>query len=258
MKAVLVTRPGGSADPLVPALEAAGFRVHAVPTVSTETLAVPPFDGAAYDWVVVTSAAGVAALAELPRGPRWAAVGPATARALEARGITADLVPAATNAAAIADELPDAAGARVLLARADAAGRDLPDRLRERGAKVDDVAVYHTVEAPAASSVPLGLALADPDLAAVIFASGSAIHGFLKLGGLPSLPAVTIGPRTTAEAVQLGFTVLAEAGAQGADSLAEAVRRALAGQVDPSGPSAVRSGQAALQEPESGRSPGGA
>lgn len=230
MKAVLVTRPAGSSDPLVAALEGAGFRVHAVPTVATQSLAVPTLDGDAYDWVVVTSAAGVAALPELPVGPRWAAVGPATARALEARGITPDLVPAATNAAAIADELPNAAGARVLLARADAAGRDLPDRLRERGARVDDIAVYHTVEAPAASSVPLGRALADADLAAVIFASGSAIHGFLKLGGATSLPAVTIGPRTTAEAIKLGFTVLAEADAQGADSLAEAVRRALSGE----------------------------
>ncbi len=227
VRALLVTRPGGASDPLVGALERFGFRVHAVPTVATEALAVDWPDLTAYDWVVVTSAAGVAALPELVAGPRWAAVGQATALALAARGITANLVPPASNGAAIADALPDPAGARVLLARADAAGADLPDRLRERGAQVDEVAAYHTVEAPPESAGPLRQALADPALAALVFASGSAIHGFLKLGGTASWPAVTIGPRTTGEAARLGFEVLAEAASQSTDALAGAVRRAL-------------------------------
>ncbi len=246
LTSLLVTRPGGESDPLVLALRGLGYRVHAVPTVATEALPLPSVDGSEYDWVVVTSAAGVAALGDLQlhrgtgRRPRWAAVGQATARALEAIGVIPDLVPAATNGAAIADELPEADGARVLLARADAASDDLPERLRQRGARVDDLAVYHTVEAPSSSAAPLRQALQDPALAAVIFASGSAIHGFLKLGGTAAWPAVTIGPRTTAEAIRAGFTVLAEAGAQSTDSLAGAVRRVL----PPSGTPGSAAGEA--------------
>ena len=65
------------------------------------------------------------------------------------------------------------------------------------------------------------------DLAAIVFASGSAVRGFLALGGSTGWPAITIGPRTTKEAKTLGFSVIAEATTQSAEALAAAVVQAI-------------------------------
>jgi len=227
MTAVLVTRPAGGADRLVSELVERGYRVHAVPTVATEAVAVDEESLAGFDWIVVTSAAGVEALPRLPNSARWAAVGEATAAALAARGVTADVVPQASNGAGIAAALDEVAGKRVLLARADAAAEDLPRLLRQGGAEVVELVVYRTVEAPASSAPALGEALADADLAAIVFASGSAVRGFLGLGGTAALPAVTLGPRTTAIAREMGFRVVGEAVKQTTQGLADAVARVI-------------------------------
>jgi uroporphyrinogen-III synthase len=232
MTTILVTRPQSDKDPLVGALEAAGYRVHAVPTVATQSLEFDPPDLARYDWIVVTSVAGVHALNQgeglkLVSPTRWAAVGLATAGALRAAGVEAPVVPAESNGLALANALPDVQGKRVLLVRASAASADLPERLRERGATVDEVAAYLTVEGPASAAEPLKAALADPELAAIVFASGSAARGYVALGGTKSLPAITIGPRTTKVARDIGFDVIAEAKSQSADALAAAVVSAI-------------------------------
>jgi uroporphyrinogen-III synthase len=227
MTTVLVTRPAGGDDPLVAALESRGYQVVAVPTLLVRRLSVAWPDLSAFDWIIVTSAAGVATLPEVSGSTRWAAVGQATARALQARGIEVELVPAEANGLAIAAALPDPGGKRVLLVRGALAGGDLPDALRRRGVLVQEVTTYQTIEGPAASAAPLRAALAQRDLAAVVFASGSAVRGYLKLGGRSDLPAITIGPRTTAVARQAGFTVLAEADGQNAAELADATERAI-------------------------------
>ena len=236
MTAILVTRPAGETG----ALEKAGYRVHAVPTIATQLLKFDRPDLTKYDWVVLTSGAGVEALGRSPSplrgegrgeglklGLRWAAVGQATARALRASGIEPSLIPAESNGLALANALPDVRGKRILLVRASTASPDLPERLRERGAAVDEVAAYLTIEGPASSSAPLKAALADPDLAAIVFASGSAVRGFIALGGSTRWPAITIGPRTTREARALGFRVIAEAATQSAEALAAAVVEAI-------------------------------
>lgn len=227
MIAILVTRPGGESDPLVHALRRRGYRVHAVATVQTEPMDFNAGSLASCDWIVLTSVRGVKALAELPPGPRFAAVGTETARALRARGITPSHLPGRADGADLGDTLPDVNGKRIALVRASAASTDLPDRLRRRGATVEEVTAYRTVEGPSASAEKLRDALADPELAAVLFASGSAVRGFLDLGGSARLPAITIGPRTTNSARELGFVVMAEADAQSVSGLADAVVRAL-------------------------------
>jgi uroporphyrinogen III methyltransferase / synthase len=227
MIAVLVTRPDGESDPLVHALRKRGYRVHAVPMVQTEPVDfnVRALEGC--DWIVLTSARGVKALTDLPTGPKFAAVGPETARALRARGVEPSHVPGRADGADLGDTLPDVDGMRIALVRASAAGEDLPNRLRSRGAAVEEVTAYRTVEGPAASAEMLRAALADPELGAVVFASGSAVRGFLRLGGNKRVPAITIGPRTTSSARGRGFTVIAQADAQSVSGLAEAVAHAL-------------------------------
>lgn len=224
MTAILVTRPAGVADPLVTELERRGYTVHAVPAVATRKLELAWPDLGRYDWIAVTSANGVETLPDLAAfGGRWAAVGQATAGALQARGVEVSVIPDEANGAALAEAIPEAAGSRVLLVRGNLARDDLPLGLRERGATVDEVVSYETVEGPESSRA----SVASVDVAAVVFASGSAVRGFVKLGGRRDLPAITIGPRTTAVARELGFTVLAEANGQSAAELAAAVQRVI-------------------------------
>jgi uroporphyrinogen III methyltransferase / synthase len=227
MIAVLVTRPGGESDPLVQALRRRGYRVHAVPTVQTEVVELDSRSLVSFDWVVFTSARGVNAVDDLPFGPRFAAVGPETANALRARGIEPAHVPAIAAGSDLGETLPDVEGKRVALVRASAADTDLPDILRRRGAIVEEVTAYRTVEGPAASAHSLRTALADPDLRAAVFASGSAVRGFIGLGGTTKVPAITIGAQTTGRARDLGFRVIAQAETQSVAGLADAVARAL-------------------------------
>jgi len=238
LTAVLSTRPDGEEDPLVARLRGLGLRAHAVPTVATEALPFEPPDLASFDWVVVTSSTGVRRLLDRLSEPhpkvRWAAVGPRTAAALSERGLDVGAVPAVNRGAEIAEAIAARAplpGLRVLLARADAGAADLPLRLRAAGAQVEELDVYRTVEGPEASRAPLDLALADPELAAVIFASGSAVRGLRRLAvrEVRNLPAVSIGPATSEVARREGFRVAAEAKRPSVEGLVAAVRVALAG-----------------------------
>src|ERR1700682_5575246 len=86
MIAVLVTRPEGPSDALVQGLRQRGYRVHAVPTMQTEPVDFNPELLADCDWIVLTSVRGVQSMTELPSGPKFAVVGPETAKALRARG----------------------------------------------------------------------------------------------------------------------------------------------------------------------------
>jgi uroporphyrinogen-III synthase len=226
MTTVLVTRPAGAGDPLVAELEAHGYRVSAVPTVVTRSISVDWPDLTQYDWIVLTSAAGVSSLPGIVGGPRWAVVGKSTADALRARGAEADFVPKEANGRALGATLPEASGARVLLVRASLGGSDLPAALRARGALVEELTAYETVEGPAASASALVSAVSLPDLAAIVFASGSAVRGYIKLGGRTDLPAVTIGPRTTAVAREAGFSIVVEAATPNVRDLGAAVARA--------------------------------
>lgn len=238
---VLVTSP--AAEELEERLSAAGWTPVAVPTIG-----IRPPEGAAldaavrrigtYDWIVATSANGVAALfgrlralgIEPPAGARWAAVGPRTAAALRAEGVAVDHVPGRGVGAAIPDGMGDLAGRRVLLARAETAGEDLPRILRERGAEVDDVPAYATVEGPEESRAALERAL-DAGVEAAIFTSGSTARGFLRLAGGPGrlegAAVVCIGPSTAAAAREAGLEPTAVAEEPTPAGLTAALERAI-------------------------------
>lgn len=232
--AVLVTRPSAEKDRLVEGLRARGVDVRAVPTVALEPLDFEIPELGSYDWAVVTSAAGARSLLEAAvasPGPRWAAVGPVTAAELERFGLRADAVPERSRGVDVAGAMARVqplAGRRVLLARASAASADLPSALREAGALVDELAVYQTVEGPESSRAPLNQALAEAALGTVVFASGSAVRGLLKLAESDPrrLLAVTIGPATTAAAVEHGFRVAAESDRASVEGLLEVIARA--------------------------------
>jgi uroporphyrinogen-III synthase len=165
----------------------------------------------------------------LPDGPRWAAVGPATAAALEAEGVRVERIPRAGTGAAIAGLLGELAGVRVLLPRARIAGRDLPYALTARGALVDDVPAYDTVIGPESSRIPLAQAL-DEGLDAAIFTSGSTVEGFFRLvpdplGALSTILTISIGRSTARALADAGVEPSAVAAAPSPAAIVEALER---------------------------------
>lgn len=238
---MLVTRPARQAAELTRRLEERGIATTCVATVAVDAescaaelrTALRGLDGAA--WLVITSVNGAAALARsvadgtvLPSSLRIAAVGPATAGALQAAGLTVDHVPNVYRTAAIADGLGDVAGRRVVLARADAATDELHEALRARDAEVEEVVAYRTIEGPAGSRDALHAAL-QRDLGGIAFTSSSTVRGLIALAASTdrararTLPCFCIGPVTAATAGRSGFHVAAIAAEHTAAGLADAI-----------------------------------
>jgi uroporphyrinogen-III synthase len=218
---ILLTRPEERQE-TIQRLRDLGHDVAVVPTMCVEALSFPAPTLQDFDWVVVTSARGVAALPKVSKPPRWAAVGPSTAAALRERGIVVDFVPQESTGAALGESLPEIAGKRVLLPRADRAAGDLPALLRQRGAEVTELAVYRTVVGPEASQQPLAAAMS-AGVDVVVFASDSAVQGYRGLGGSIKPAAITIGPRTAEAARRAGFADVVVAVTPDTRALIEAV-----------------------------------
>jgi uroporphyrinogen III methyltransferase/synthase len=191
---IVITRATEQAPDLVRRLEAQGA---AVTVLSAIRIAPPddyaPLDAAlaslaTFDWVLFTSVNGVHALARRhwDSGRDWrvlgrariGAIGPATARALEAWHLRPDLVPAEYVAEALLEALGNVAGQRILLPRTDIARPALADGLRLRGAEVVEVTAYRTVvRPPDAAALRQALVEERPD--AITFTSSSTVRGFV-------------------------------------------------------------------------------
>jgi uroporphyrinogen-III synthase len=207
---IVITRP--EAKPLADDLERLGAEVTVVPLIE-----IRPAEGRAledaidtmgtYDWVVLTSVNGVAAVAQglagLGGDARVAAVGPVTADAIRDHGVEPAFV--ATRASDdIAAGLGEIEGLRVLLPQADLAEPHLADELRGRGAHVEAVVAYRTVliEPPMWGILPLRIA------DAVVLASGSACRSLAAAGGAGGgAMLVCIGPKTAKVAREVGLKV---------------------------------------------------
>jgi uroporphyrinogen-III synthase len=202
---VIVTRPPAQAEELAEALRNAGFEPVLCPLLEIEPIDDGPIDLDGYDWVIVTSANGAAELARRHAGPlpRIAAVGEATAAALVEQGLEVSFVPSVSSQEGLLAELPRPVG-RALFVGAAGARRLIADEL-----PADFRAVYRTLELT--PEAPVG------DL--VLLASPSAARAWEKLGA--RLPAITIGPQTTAAARLAGLDVVAEAKAQDVAALVD-------------------------------------
>jgi uroporphyrinogen III methyltransferase / synthase len=237
---VVVTRARAQASGLAATLRALGAEVVELPTIRI----VPRLDSAevrdavhgihSYALICLTSPNGarllLQVLAEAGRDARAlanatiAAIGPGTAAALAERGIIADVVPERSIAEALVEALEgfEVGGRPVLVARAAEARDLLPDALRERGAKVDVVALYETL---AADPDPAAIEAAQ-DADYVTFTSSSTVRNFV--GGVgdrlpPHARVISIGPVTTEAARQAGLEVHAEAEQHDPDGLVEAL-----------------------------------
>ncbi len=247
---IVVTRSRGQASQLSALLEGMGARVIEFPTIEIAPVEdLSPLDRAiggleAFSWLVFTSANGVeiffARLFGLGRdgralhGLRVAAIGGQTASRLEDFGIRADLVPERFTSAGTLEAFRAVFGASlqgesVLLPGSEIARDELPEGLREMGARVVQVPVYRNLR-PDYSEEQLE-ALFSPPVDLVTFTSSStATHLAAILDGcgrgsrLKELKGASIGPVTTRTARELGIPVAVESPQQTVAGLAEAIR----------------------------------
>ena len=197
---------------------------------------------ASYDWLILTSVNGVEAMWsrlqklgahnrrlgtenwELRTGSRLriAAIGPATQKAIEQRGLPVDIVPPEYVAESVVRALKSKVkGKRILLVRAKVARDVIPRELRRAGAHVDVVEAYETV-VPHSSRTRLQAALANPRRRPhlVTFTSSSTVRNFVDLLGarsaksrvqllqlLAGIRMASIGPVTSQTLRDLGLPV---------------------------------------------------
>jgi uroporphyrinogen III methyltransferase/synthase len=223
---VAVTRARAQASDLARRLRDLGADVLETPAIRIEPLRPALPDPASYDLVCVTSPNGAELLLEAVRdarelaGPRIAAIGPGTARALAAGGVAADVVPPRAVAESLVEALAAVPVRRALVAGAQESRDVLPGALRERGAEVDELALYRTVREP------LGAADREAALGAdyLTFASGSAARFFAEAAGTLDGPRlVSIGPVTSDALRELGAAPDVEAAEHTPDGLVAAL-----------------------------------
>lgn len=224
-KRILITRPRSQAADLEVLLEAEGARVILFPTIEIAPLddttrldtALGDLAAGVYNWVIFTSVNGVEAcrqqiartggsVPQIFTSARVAAIGPSTARALQALGIRVEFVPQEYVAERILDGLGQVAGQRILLPRAEIARPALAEALAQSGAQVDEIPVYHTLQA---QPDPAGLAALREGVDMILFTSSSTVRNYVALtdGQTGQARVACIGPITAGTARELGLAV---------------------------------------------------
>ncbi|AZI58431.1 uroporphyrinogen-III synthase [Nakamurella antarctica] len=233
---VLVGRGAGE---LVDILADAGATVSAVPLIQiAQPVDRTELDAAAhrlaagdFQWVGVTSANGVAAVANtlsalklaIPAKTQIAAVGPATLGAARAAGWRVDLSPTEIfSGAALAACWPAPAlgGASVLLPSSQISLGTLAAGLTQAGYTVERLTAYLTLETPPPAEVVRDLESGQYD--AVLLTSPSTVRA-LTQAAIPSSETVVgcIGVTTAAAARDAGLTVTFTAAEATASALAD-------------------------------------
>jgi len=239
-RTVLVTRPAERSVRLVNVLDQRGANVLVAPTIELRpvrsaalTRALRDLAAGRFAWIVLTSPATVAMLADRMAGPGEvrgdvAAVGDGTADAFERwAGRAPDLRPRTFTVEALARAFPRGSG-RVLCARADIAPDGLEGSLAAKGWIPERVDGYRTTF-PGRLPAQARAALAAGEVDAVTFTSTSTVRGFVaaapEVAGAPKI--VCIGPVTAKAARAAGLRVHAVADPHTTDGLVNALERAL-------------------------------
>jgi len=231
---IVVGRARHQASALSSGLRKLGAEVVEIPFIEIrKPRSYKPLDSALknlkeYDWLILTSVNGVQAMWErlgklrLPKTAlkhlNIAAIGPATERAIEQRGIEVDVVPKEYVAESVVRSLRRRVkGKRVLLVRAKVARDVIPRELRKAGAHVDVVEAYETI-VPNSSRSRLRSSLGKPRRAphVITFTSSSTVRNFVALLGsysakLDGIRFASIGPVTSSTLRELGLRVDIEA-----------------------------------------------
>lgn len=245
---VVVTRAREQASSLVSGLELLGASVLQCPTIRVEPLPetvvldeeLPRL--MRNEWAVFTSTNGVDAFfrrlkdfgldARAFGSVQVAAIGPATKRALQKRGIEADYVPDSSISEAVAVGLLErgAQGQRVLIVRALEGREALETRLMEGGARVVIAPVYRTLP-DHSNADEVREKMARGEIGWVSFTSSSTVLGFLDAVGREFVAqnraqfrVAVIGPITAKTARENGLNPDVESNNASVEALADAIR----------------------------------
>lgn len=216
---VLVTRPAGQADEIERLLREQGAEAVCIPSIEVRGLmgdgeAVRGLMGREWDWIIFTSSNGVRYFLDQLHaagldvramgGARLAAIGPGTAKALQALELDVSFVPARFTSEELAKTLPEPVkGVRILIPRAAGAPDALPRLLGERGAQVTELPVYETVAA-AIDGQAVAAMVEEGRIHAIALTSSSGVKSLAAAVGARALAKADlacIGP-ATAEAVR--------------------------------------------------------
>ncbi|MAT17690.1 MAG: uroporphyrinogen III synthase [Leifsonia sp.] len=222
-------------------LEARGGHPELAPFIRTAPAAAQPWRDAVtqlvsggFDWVIVTSQATVRTLAaldlDIPESTRVAAVGPATARALTATGLTVSLVPAEHSARGLLADPSFAAttGRRILVPQSELAAPLLAEGLAELGHDVTALVAYRIEAVPAPPRLVERIRAGEFD--ALVVSSGSVGHEVQsQCAPLPETThLIAMGPATAEATRDVGLRVDGFALDRTPAALADAVEQVLA------------------------------
>ena len=231
-KCILVTLAGHQASSLSQLLSERGAQAIELPAIEIQPIennnelekAIKSLND--YNWLVFTSVNAISvfwlALEKQKKdsrtlsGLKICAIGPATAQALEAKGIRPDFIPAVHTNEGLVKGLKEAfpkglAGQKFLLPRAEIADSALVEGITGLGAAVDNIPVYQTIPAAAAISQARDL-LAKGKVDVITFTSSSTVNNLVEsFKGekieLNGAKVASIGPKTTETAVKAGLKV---------------------------------------------------
>jgi len=233
-KRVIVTRAREQASKLVEKIEELGGEALEFPMIKTaEPVNFERFDEAldnlkSFQWLVFTSSNGVKAFfgrmaarrmdIRLLSGIKLAAVGEGTAEELCKLGLYVDYMPQEYTTRALAEGLARiaAAGDKLLLARAELAGREFAEILEKNHVEFVELAVYRTMLDSRDKEEILRL-IDEGKADYITFTSSSTVNNFLSLigheniGRLSNTKIVCIGPITAKAASDSGLKVAAAA-----------------------------------------------
>ncbi|HUZ46977.1 MAG TPA: uroporphyrinogen-III C-methyltransferase [Terriglobia bacterium] len=247
-KRIVTTRTRQQAGTLRELLEELGAETIEIPAIEIhDPESWEPFDAAlhrleSFDYLLLTSANGVRSflqrLTALKRdvrdlkGLKIGAIGPATAAEFAKVGIRVDFVPHEYRAEGLLESLQgvDIREKSFLIPRAKVARDLLPATLTERGAHVEVVECYETVQ-PAFSPGELARLLTPrPDV--ITFTSSSTVTNFLRLVQdkdlhplLDGATLASIGPITSRTIREHGLQVSIEAEHSTIPGLIEAIQK---------------------------------
>ncbi len=240
---ILVTRPKELISSMAERLRCQGAEVLELPAIRTVPILPNPAlkkaleEIGSYDWIVLTSPTGVRVFFDALKrerrdirslaGARFAVIGSGTEKALEERGIFADLMPEVYDGQALGEALAEKCrpGERVLIPRASMGNGELVAALQKvEEVQIDDVATYDTLY-EGSPLVDERAEFENGNIDYAVFTSASTVKGFARaVEGLDftKVRAVCIGKQTKAAADALGMeTYMAEKASM--DSVVERV-----------------------------------